>query len=61
MLKKKVIFVLSLGIMLGVFIGLSSSVFAERGTAENANDAEPLPMRICAHLQKFLAGLKGIM
>ena len=43
MLKKKVIFVLSLGIMLGVFIGLSSSVFAERGTAENANDAEPLP------------------
>ncbi len=43
MLKKKAIFVLSLGIMLGVFIGLSGSVFAERGAGENTNDAEPLP------------------
>jgi carboxyl-terminal processing protease len=43
MLKKKVIFILSLGIMLGVFIGLSGSVFAERGNSEIANDAEPLP------------------
>ncbi|MEY3808758.1 MAG: hypothetical protein RI893_1734, partial [Pseudomonadota bacterium] len=30
MLKKKNIFILSLGIMLGVFMGICGSVFAER-------------------------------
>ncbi len=43
MLKKKAIFILSLGIMLGVFIGLCGSVFAEKGNAEVAADTETLP------------------
>ena len=43
MLKKKAIFVLSLGIMLGVFIGICGSVFAERSNGEPATDTEALP------------------
>ncbi len=43
MLKKKAIFILSLGIMLGVFIGICGSVFAEKGSAEVAADTETLP------------------
>ncbi len=43
MLKKKAIFILSLGIMLGVFIGLCGSVFAEKGNADVAADTEALP------------------
>lgn len=44
MLKKKAIFILSLGIMLGVFIGLCGSVFAGKDKAADvATDAETLP------------------
>lgn len=43
MLKKKAIFILSLGIMLGVFIGICGSVFAERGNGDVATDTEALP------------------
>ncbi len=43
MLKKKAIFILSLGIMLGVFIGTCGSVFAERGNDDVATDTETLP------------------
>jgi carboxyl-terminal processing protease len=43
MLKKKAIFILSLGIMLGVFMGTCVSVFAERGNGEVATDTEALP------------------
>ncbi|MDP1970418.1 MAG: S41 family peptidase, partial [Methylobacter sp.] len=44
MLKKKNIFILSLGIMLGVFMGICGSVFAERDNAEPVADtAEALP------------------
>ena len=43
MLKKKSIFILSLGIMLGVFIGICGSVLAEREKVEPAADTEALP------------------
>ncbi len=43
MLKKKAVFILSLGIMLGVFIGICGSVFAEKGNTEVAADTETLP------------------
>jgi carboxyl-terminal processing protease len=43
MLKKKAIFILSLGIMLGVFMGLCGSVFAEKGNGDIATDTETLP------------------
>jgi len=43
MLKKKAIFILSLGIMLGVFMGICGSVFAEPDKAEVATDTEALP------------------
>ncbi|MDD5579944.1 MAG: S41 family peptidase [Methylobacter sp.] len=42
MLKRK-IFILSLGIMLGVFISTCGSVFAERDNAEVASDSQALP------------------
>ncbi len=40
MLKKKNIFILSLGIMLGVFMGICGSVFAERDNAKPVADTE---------------------
>jgi carboxyl-terminal processing protease len=43
MLKKKSLFILSLGIMLGVFIGICGSVFAEKGKPDAALDSEALP------------------
>jgi len=43
MLKKKAIFILSLGIMLGVFMGICGSVFAERNNGETVTDTDPLP------------------
>lgn len=43
MQKKKTIFILSLGIMLGVFMGICSSVFAERDKSVSATDTESLP------------------
>ena len=43
MLKKKAIFILSLGIMLGVFMGLCGSVFAQRDKADVTTDTEALP------------------
>jgi carboxyl-terminal processing protease len=43
MLKKKAIFILSLGIMLGVFMGVCGSVFAERDNGDVATDTESLP------------------
>jgi carboxyl-terminal processing protease len=43
MLKKKAIFILSLGIMLGVFMGTCGSVLAERDNGEVAADSEALP------------------
>jgi len=43
MLKKKAIFILSLGIMLGVFVGTCGSVFAERDKGDVATDTEALP------------------
>lgn len=43
MLKKKAVFILSLGIMLGVFMGTCVSVFAEKSNGEVATDTEALP------------------
>ncbi|MEQ1529196.1 MAG: S41 family peptidase [Methylococcales bacterium] len=43
MLKKKNVFILSLGIMLGVFMGTCGSVFAERDSAEASADNDALP------------------
>jgi len=43
MLNKKSIFILSLGIMLGVFMGTCGSVFADRDNGEAATDSETLP------------------
>jgi carboxyl-terminal processing protease len=43
MLRKKNIFILSLGIMLGVFIGTCGSVFADLDKMEPANDTEAIP------------------
>lgn len=43
MLKKKAIYILSLGIMLGVFMGLCGSVFAELANSDTATDTETLP------------------
>ena len=43
MLKKKAIFILSLGIMLGVFMGTCGSVFAERDSSDVATDTDALP------------------
>jgi carboxyl-terminal processing protease len=43
MLKKRAIFILSLGIMLGVFMGICGSVFAERVKGEITTDTEVLP------------------
>ncbi|MDD1632857.1 MAG: S41 family peptidase [Methylococcaceae bacterium] len=43
MLKKKTIFILTLGIMLGVFMGICGSVFAERVKSDVATDTESLP------------------
>jgi len=43
MLKKKAVFILSLGIMLGVFMGTCVSVFAEKSNGDVATDNEALP------------------
>lgn len=43
MLKKKSIFILFLGIMLGVFVGTCGSVFADRDNGEVITDSETLP------------------
>jgi len=43
MLKKKAIFILSLGIMLGVFMSTCGSVFAELDKGDVATDNESLP------------------
>ncbi|MFA6164363.1 MAG: PDZ domain-containing protein, partial [Methylobacter sp.] len=43
MLKKKSVFILSLGIMLGVFMGICGSVLAERENVEPVTDTEALP------------------
>jgi carboxyl-terminal processing protease len=43
MLKKKAIFILSLGIMLGVFISTCGSVFADRDNSDPVADADALP------------------
>jgi carboxyl-terminal processing protease len=43
MLKKKSIFILFLGIMLGVFVGTCGSVFADRDNGEVVTDTETLP------------------
>lgn len=43
MLKKKAIFILSLGIMLGVFMGVCGSVFAERDNGKAVTDTDALP------------------
>ncbi len=43
MLKKKAIFILTLGIMLGVFMGLCGSVIAERANGGPVTDNETLP------------------
>ncbi|MBF6647150.1 S41 family peptidase [Methylobacter sp. BlB1] len=43
MLKKKSVFILFLGIMLGVLVGTCGSVFADRDNAEVATDTEALP------------------
>jgi carboxyl-terminal processing protease len=43
MLKKKNIFILSLGIMLGVFMGICGSVFAEKDDAPLTTGAEAIP------------------
>ncbi len=43
MLKKKAIFILSLGIMLGVFMGVCGSVIAERDIGKGVTDTDVLP------------------
>ena len=43
MLKKNSLFILSLGIMLGVFTGICGSVFAEKNKSDTAVDSEALP------------------
>jgi carboxyl-terminal processing protease len=43
MQKKKTLFILSLGIMLGVFISIGGSVLAELNKAEKNNESEALP------------------
>jgi len=43
MLNKKTIFILSLGIMLGVFMGTCGSVFADRDNGELAAESDTLP------------------
>ncbi|MDD5631988.1 MAG: S41 family peptidase [Methylococcales bacterium] len=43
MQKKKAGYILSLGIMLGVLMGICGSVFAERSNGEAATDTEALP------------------
>ncbi len=43
MLKKNTLFVLSLGIMLGVFMGICGSVVAEKNKTDAAVDSEALP------------------
>ncbi len=43
MLKKKSLFILTLGVMLGVFIGICGSVFAEKGKTDAAIDSDALP------------------
>ncbi|MDD1637478.1 MAG: PDZ domain-containing protein, partial [Methylococcaceae bacterium] len=43
MLKKKAFFILSLGIMLGVFMGVCGSVFAERDNGKAVTDTDALP------------------
>ena len=43
MLKKNKLFILSLGIMLGVFMGICGSVVAEKGKTDTAVDSEALP------------------
>jgi len=43
MQKKKIIFILTLGIMLGVFMGVCGSVFAERDNGTAVTDTESLP------------------
>jgi len=43
MLKKKNIFILSLGIVLGVFVGNSGSVFADKDNGDSVTDTETIP------------------
>jgi carboxyl-terminal processing protease len=43
MLKKNSLFILSLGIMLGVFMGICGSVIAEKGKTDTPVDSEALP------------------
>lgn len=43
MLKKNSLFILSLGVMLGVFMGVCGSVFAEKDKNDTAVDTEALP------------------
>jgi carboxyl-terminal processing protease len=43
MLKKKNIFILSLGIVLGVFMGTCGSVFADKENGDSAVDTETIP------------------
>ena len=43
MLKKNSLFILSLGIMLGVFMGICGSVVAEKDKSDTAVDSEALP------------------
>lgn len=43
MLKKNSLFILSLGIMLGVFMGICGSVVAEKDKSDAAVDSEALP------------------
>jgi len=43
MLKKKNIFILFLGIVLGIFLGTCGSVFADKENTESATDTETIP------------------
>ena len=43
MLKKKAIFILSLGVMLGVFIGVCGTVFADKGNGTVPTETDALP------------------
>ena len=55
MLKKKAIFILSLGIMLGVFIGVCGSVAADKTNAAAPAETNVLPYEDLRTLLRYLA------
>ena len=61
MLKKNSLFVLSLGIVLGVIISVCGSVVAEKGKSDAAVDTEALPFEDLRTFTEIFAGSNAIM